>query len=174
MGITILSRDEILRYVEEEKIVVTPFDSGQVGPTSIDLTLGNEFRVFRKVGQIFHVTEDVSFEEVTDVVAVEDGDYLLVMPGELVHGITKEAIKLPEDLAGWIEGRSRYARIGLMIHVTTGLVQPDCENKQVLEISNMSPMPLALYPGTKICQIILEKLEGKAKYCGIFKDQTTP
>ena len=78
MGITILSRDEILRYVEEEKIVVTPFDSGQVGPTSIDLTLGNEFRVFRKVGQIFHVTEDVSFEEVTDVVAVEDGDYLLV------------------------------------------------------------------------------------------------
>ena len=172
--ITILSRNEIFRYIEAGRIEITPFERNQVGPTSIDLTLGNEFRVFRKVGKIFHVKEEVNFEEVTEVVTVEDGNYLLLMPGELVHGITKEKIKLPGDLAGWIEGRSRYARVGLMIHVTAGLVQPGSVNKQVLEISNMSPMPLALYPGTKICQIILEKVEGKAKYSGIFKDQKAP
>jgi len=120
------------------------------------------------------VKEDLDYEAVTKVVCVKDGDYLLLMPGELVHGITVETIRLSEDLAGWIEGRSRFARIGLMVHVTAGLVQPSCNNKQVLEISNMSPMPIALYPGTRICQIILEKVEGTAKYEGRFKDQISP
>ena len=116
----------------------------------------------------------MDYEEVTDLVTVEDGDYLLLMPGELVHGITKENIRLPQNLAGWIEGRSRYARIGLMVHVTAGLVQPGCNNKQVLEISNMSPMPLALYPGTRICQIVLEEVKGKAEYQGKFREQNKP
>ena len=172
--ITVLSKDEIIRNIKEGKIELTPFEIDNIGPTSIDLTLGNKFRVFKKVRKIFHVTEDLNFEEVTEVIIVKDGDSLLLMPGELVHGITKEKIRLSEDLAGWIEGRSRFARIGLMIHVTAGLVQPFCDNKQVLEISNMSPMPIALYPGTRICQIILERIEGKAKYEGRFKDQISP
>ncbi|NHJ33691.1 MAG: dCTP deaminase [Asgard group archaeon] len=171
---TVLSKEEILKHIEERRIEINPFESDHVGPTSIDLTLGNKFRVFKKVRKIFHVKEDLKYEEVTKVVSVKNGDFLLLMPGELVHGITKERIRLSEDLAGWIEGRSRFARIGLMIHVTAGLVQPCCDNKQVLEISNMSPMPIALYPGTRICQIILERIEGKAKYEGRFKDQISP
>ena len=172
--LTVLSRDEILKRIEEGRIRITPFVRDQVGPTSLDLTLGNKFRVFKKVRTILHVKEELNYEEVTEIITVKDGDYLLLMPGELVHGITKEKISLSNDLAGWIEGRSRFARIGLMIHVTAGLVQPGCDNKQVLEISNMSPMPIALYPGTRICQIILERIEGTAKYEGKFKDQIDP
>jgi len=138
------------------------------------MTLGNEFRVFKKVREIFHVKEDVHFDKVTETIYIKDGDSLLLMPSELVHGITKERIKLPNNIAGRIEGRSRFARIGLMTHITAGLVQPGCDNKQVLEISNMSPMPLALYPGTKICQMIFEEILGEAQYKGMFKDQTVP
>jgi dCTP deaminase len=174
MKITVLSKDEILKSIKEGRIEITPFEKDNIGPTSIDLTLGNKFRVFKKIRKIFHVKEELNYEEVTKVVSIKNGDYLLLMPGELVHGITIEKIRLSEDLAGWIEGRSRFARIGLMVHVTAGLVQPCCDNKQVLEISNMSPMPIALYPGTRICQIIFERLEGKAKYEGKFKDQTSP
>jgi dCTP deaminase len=172
--ITILSKNEILKLIKERKIEIIPSDNVQVGPTSVDLTLGNEFRVFKKVREIFHVKEEVLFEEVSETVHVENENYLLLMPGELVHGITKERIKLPNNLAGRIEGRSRFARIGLMVHMTAGLVQPGCNNKQVLEISNMSSMPLALYPGTSICQIVLEEVHGEAKYSGRFKDQTSP
>ena len=50
-------------------------------------------------------------------------------------------------------------------------LQPGVSNKQVLEISNMSSMPLALYPGTAICQMIFERTEGKAKYKGKFAKQ---
>lgn len=172
--ITILSRDEILHLIQERKIEFNPFELSQVGPTSVDLTLGNEFRVFKKVGRIFHIEEDVNFEGITELVRVNFDDYLLLMPGELVHGITVERIRLPMNLAGWIEGRSRFARIGLMIHVTAGLVQPGCDNKQVLEISNMSSMPLALHPGTRICQIVLEEVKGSAVYQGKFKEQMGP
>ena len=45
-------------------------------------------------------------------------------PGETIHGITRERITLPGDIGGWLEGRSRFARLGLMIHVTSGFVQP--------------------------------------------------
>jgi len=169
-----LSKAAILEYIRNGRLEIEPFNEDQVGPGSIDLTLGNEFRVFEKVSEIYHAKDEVDFEKITKRINVKDGDYFLLMPGELVHGITKERLKLPENLAGWIEGRTSYARIGLMIHVTAGLVQPGSDNKQVLEISNMSPMPIALYPGTKICQIVLETMEGKAKYKGRFKNQISP
>ena len=90
--------------------MVTPLERDQVGPTSIDLTLGNQFRVFKKVRKILHIKEELAFESVTEVISVEAGDSLLLMPGELVHGITQEKVTLSEDLVGWIEGRSRFAR----------------------------------------------------------------
>jgi len=171
---TVLSRKKIFDYIAKRKLEITPFDKNQVGPVSIDLTLGNSFRVFKKVRKVFHVTEEINYDKITEVIEVKDGEHLLLMPGELVHGITKEKLKLPNNLAGRIEGRSRFARIGLMTHVTAGLLQPGCNNKQVLEISNMSPMPIALHPGTKICQIILEEIKGESEYRGKFKDQTSP
>jgi dCTP deaminase len=172
--LTILSGNEILNYIKEGKLEIIPFNEKQIGPASIDLTLGNNFRVFKKVRQVFHVTEEIDYNKITKVIEVKDDDHLLLMPGELVHGITKEKLKLPNNVSGRIEGRSRFARIGLMTHITAGMVQPGSNNKQVLEISNMSPMPIALHPGTKICQIILEKIEGTANYKGKFKNQTSP
>jgi dCTP deaminase len=96
------------------------------------------------------------------------------MPGELVHGITKELVALPDDVAGWIEGRSSFARMGLMIHMSAGLVQPGTRNKQVLEVSNLSPAPIALYPGTRICQLVLESVQGRAMYSGRYRRQRMP
>ena len=74
--ITVLSRNEILKYIEKGRIGIVPFKRNQVGPTSIDLTLGNEFRVFKKVRKIFHIQEDVDYEQVTKLISIKDGDYL--------------------------------------------------------------------------------------------------
>ena len=48
--------------VEEKKIEVTPLYKSQFSPTVIDLNLGYEFRIFRKVGKVFHVKEVVNYE----------------------------------------------------------------------------------------------------------------
>jgi len=171
---TILSRSAILKLIAQGRLKITPFSEDQVGPGSIDLTLGNEFRVFQTKGEVIHATDKIPVDTFTRRVTVKDGDFLLLKPGELVHGMSRERIELPDDVAGWLEGRSSYARIGLMIHMSAGLVQPGTQNRQVLEISNMSPVPIALHPGTRICQLVLETMRGRARYTGRFKDQAAP
>jgi dCTP deaminase len=95
------------------------------------------------------------------------------MPGELVHGITLERIKTADNISGRIEGRSRFARLGLIVHLSSGFMHPGNDSKIVLEMVNLSPVPLAVYPRTAICQMIFERTEGKSRYAGKFSHQTT-
>jgi dCTP deaminase len=105
---------------------------------------------------------------------VKNGGHILIMPGELIHGITREKVTLPPNLAALIEGRSSLARVGLLTHLSSGFVHPGSSNHTVLEIANISPMPLAIQPGTKICQLILTEVIGEAKYSGRFANQLRP
>jgi dCTP deaminase len=170
----ILAKDEILRLIHKGNIKIKPFTPSQVGAGSIDLHLGNTFRVFKKIHGTFHVKDNADHKKITRVIKVKDGKYFQIMPGEMVHGITKETISLPNNIAGWIEGRSRFARVGLLTHLSSGYIHPGTTNKTVLEIANLSPIPLAVYPGTRICQIVLEEVKGKSIYRGKFHKQTQP
>jgi dCTP deaminase len=167
----VLTKEEILREIRRGTIQIDPFEEDQVGPGSIDLRLGNEFRVFKKLRNALVVEDAISMGDLTERVVVEDS--FTLMPGETILGITQERINLPSNICGWLEGRSRFARIGLVIHMTASFVQPGVENRQVLEIGNLAPFPLVLKPGVRICQIILERTEGEASYRGSFKSQDT-
>ena len=85
--------------------------------------------------------------------------------------MTRERIHLPRNLVGFLEGRSRFARLGLMVHVTSAFVQPGVSNRQVLEMSNVSNRPLRIHPGVRLCQLVLMRTEGEARYTGRFADQ---
>ena len=165
----VLTREEILKEIKRGTIEIEPFEEDQVGPGSIDLHLGKEFRVFKKLRNACVVEDSISVEALTEHLEAEES--FTLMPGETVLGITHERIKLPADICGWLEGRSRFARMGLVIHMTEGFVQPGINNRQVLEIGNLAPFPLVLKPGVRICQIILDRTEGKASYQGKFKSQ---
>jgi len=169
---SILTRDEILKEIDAGRISIDPFHRDAVGPASVDLRLDNKFRVFKKNHDTYDVTEAANYEEVTEYLEVEDR--FLLLPGESVLGITKERITLPPDICGWLEGRSRFARIGLTVHVTAGFMQPGISNQQVLEINNVAPLALYLYPGTFICQFIFQKCIGEAQYNGRFVNQFKP
>ena len=80
-------------------------------------------------------------------------------------------IVLPRDLCGFLEGRSRFARLGLMIHVTSAFVQPGVRNRQVLEMSNVSSRSLRIHAGVRLCQLVLMWTDGEAVYAGRFADQ---
>ena len=169
-----LTHDEIIRRVRADEIGIVPFDERFVGPASVDLHLDSQFRVFRRVRDIFHVTEDAAYETVSEVVEVGDDDYFVLMPGETVHGLTRERIRLPDSLCGWLQGRSRFARLGLMVHITAAFIQPGIDNHQALEINNAGPMPLALRPGTALCQFIFQETVGRAHYAGRYRGQVAP
>lgn len=166
---SILTHDEILKEIQSGNIQIDPYHPDCVGPASVDLHLGNEFRVFRKTHDVVPVTVDSNYEEITQRITVED--HLLLMPQETILGITQEKITLAQNLCGWLEGRSRFSRLGLLVHISASFMQPGIANKQVLEISNFSPMPLKLFPGTAICQFIFQRTLGKAEYQGRFKNQ---
>lgn len=166
---SILTRDEILKEIDRGNIKIEPFSKEQLGPASVDLHLSSEFRVFRNIREVVEIGDSANYEDVTEKITVKD--HLILMPGEMVLGITRERITLSPNICGWLEGRSRFARLGLLVHISTSFVQPGISNKQCLEISNFSPMPLGLYPGTAICQFIFQRTIGAATYKGRFREQ---
>ena len=171
---SILIGGELKKALDSGLVKVEPLDPSQIGPGSVDLTLGNDFRIFKKQVGLYQVRDDSRFEDVTELVTVKDGDYMMISPGEMILGITKEKVTLAPSIAGLLEGRSRFARFGLAVHVTAGFMQPGISNREVLEIVNLGHTPLAIYPGTKICQMVFVRCEGEATYQGRFKAQETP
>jgi dCTP deaminase len=166
----ILTRDAIRREIELGRIVIAPLLPDQIGPASIDLHLGDEIRVMEGGPDPVAVTEDADYRTITEVRALDGVPYAL-KPGETIHGITRERITLPGDIGGWLEGRSRFARLGLMIHVTSGFVAPGVDSRQVLEMSNVSGRTLTIHAGVRLCQIVLQRCEGSAIYQGRFARQ---
>ena len=171
---SVLAKDKILEEIEKGNLKIKPFDKSQVGPGSIDLTLGKHFRVFERQDEVCQVTEKTDFQKITTEVKISKKNPLLLKPWETVLGVTQEKVSLSSDLCGWIEGRSRFARIGLAVHISAGFIQPGTSNYQVLEITNLGPTPLSLIPGIKICQVVIERCEGEGVYKGRFKDQEKP
>jgi dCTP deaminase len=165
----VLTRDAILAELEAGNLVVTPFEPDQLGAASIDLTLGDEIRVIVPGPDPIDLVANSDYRSHTRVERL-DAPYVLV-PGSTIHGITRERIRLPRNVCGFLEGRSRFARLGLMIHVTSAFVQPGVDNRQVLEMSNVAGHPLRIHPGVRLCQLVLMRTEGEAAYAGRFADQ---
>lgn len=169
----VLTRSEIEKELGSGRLRVDPLEPSQIGPASIDLHLGDEIRVPRPAnGEPVHVTDEADPQTRTDLVRIDD--HYVLEPGHTIHGVTVETVYLPPDLCAWIEGRSRIARFGLTVHVTSGFVHPGVANKQVLEMTNVSTAPLAIHPGIRVCQIVLERTEGEAVYQGRFANQAAP
>ena len=166
---SVLTRDAIAAEMRAGRLVVTPFEDDQLGAASIDLTLGDEIRVIEPGPAPIDLLGEADYRDHTRVQRLDE-PYVLE-PGSTIHGITRERITLPNDLCGFLEGRSRYARLGLMIHVTSAFVQPGVSNRQVLEMSNVSNRLLRIHPGVRLCQIVLLRTEGTAAYAGRFANQ---
>jgi dCTP deaminase len=165
----VLTRDAIFAELDAGRVRISPFSRDQVGAASIDLTLGDEIRVMNRGRDPIDVLDGEDFRDHTQVRELSE-PYVLA-PGSTIHGITRERIALPSNLCGFLEGRSRFARLGLMIHVTSAFVQPGVDNRQVLEMSNVSDRPLRIHAGVRVCQIVLLRTEGESLYSGRFADQ---
>jgi len=170
----VLAKSEVLRLIRNGSIRISPFDVSQIGAGSIDLHLGNEFRIFSKNKGILTVSEDINHSSISKLVTANKKAGILLSPGQFINGITDESIRLPGNISGRIEGRSRFARIGLLVHVSSGFVQPGSDGRVVLEIANLSNAKLRLVPGIKICQIVLEEVKGKGSYSGRYSKQSSP
>ena len=153
----ILSDNDIRKMLKAGKMKIAPLEDGQIGPASVDLTLSDEWYFFKDEFSRKIVDLDVTgFQEAFEM---KKAKTITLKPGELCLGKTVERISLPEDVMGKLEGRSRYARMGVIIHTTSALVQPGSDNRQVLEIVNLAPFPIMLHSGMRLSQVVFERLE---------------
>ena len=93
---SVIGKTEILGLVKKGVIKIEPFEEKNIGPASIDLRLGNEFRIFKKGGAIT-ANEAVRPEDSTKLIEAEK---ITLKPGDFVHGITAEKITFPESICG--------------------------------------------------------------------------
>ncbi len=172
----ILTRDKILDAVQSGEIKIEPFDEGALDAASYDMTLYPKIRVFieglNEIDLNDMAQDPHTLLSITRVVPIPAESYYLLKPGELVLGMTVEKLTLPPNIAGLLEGRSRFARMGLMVHVTASFLQPGIRNtRQVFEIFNASRNAIKLRSGIRIAQVVFERCEGTAVYSGVFANQ---
>ena len=172
----ILTRNEILKAVHNGEIVIDPFEEKALDAASYDMTLYHQIRVFveglNEIDLMEMAQNANMLMEITRIVEIPAESYYLLKPGELVLGMTVEKLTMPPNIAGSLEGRSRFARMGLMVHVTASFLQPGLRNtRQVFEIFNASRNAIKLRSGVRIAQVVFEQCEGMATYTGVFANQ---
>lgn len=161
----ILSDKTIKEYLEEGKIVIDPLkDEQQIQPSSVDMRLGDEFKVFKVIRKPYIDPKDEEdIAEYMESSTVPEGEAFIIHPNEFALATTQEYVKVPDDLVARVEGRSSMGRLGVKMHVTAGYVDPGFEGRITLEISNIGAMPVALYPGQRVCQLVFETMTTPAE-----------
>ena len=160
MATSVLSDGTIRRLVEEGRISIDPWDPGLVQPASVDLRLGDSFRVFHN-----HRTAAIDLRDPPTNLTEEvvTSDVFVIHPGEFVLGVTLEHVRLPDDVVARIEGKSSLGRLGLIVHATAGFVDPGFSGTLTLEITNLTRVPIKLYPGLLIAQLSFMALDAPAE-----------
>lgn len=159
---SVLSDATILQFVQERRIRVDPWDPQMVQPASIDLRLGDSFRVFHN-----HRASAIDLRDppsnLTEEVVVPDGEAFVIHPGEFCLGRTLEWVQIPNDIVARIEGKSSLGRLGLIVHATAGFCDPGFEGTLTLELNNLTRVPIKLYPGLPIAQLSFMTLDRPAE-----------
>ena len=98
---------------------------------------------------------------------IEDDDDLILQPGDFCLWATKERFWIPEDIVARVEWRSSIWRLGILIHITAGFVDPwfgvDSPSTITLEIKNINTVPVALKVWSRVCQLALETMDKPAQ-----------
>ena len=142
--------------------MIDPWDPGLVQPASVDIRLGPTFRVFHN-----HRTAAIDLRDpptqLTEGVEIAGDEPFVIHPGEFVLGRTLEQVSLPGDVVARIEGRSSWGRLGLIVHATAGFVDPGFEGTLTLEVTNLTRIPIELWPGLPIAQLSFMALDRPAE-----------
>lgn len=158
----ILSDVDIEQQLRMGRIILDPFDMKDLQPASVDVRLGNDFRIFKTSVNRYIDPQNLVEDLTEQVVIPPDGEFIL-HPGQFALGTTHENIELPSDILGKLEGKSTLGRLGLMIHSTAGYVDPGWKGELTLELSNVSNLPIILRPQMRIGQLSFETMTSSVR-----------
>jgi len=158
----VLSDRDIRAAMQAGRIRIDPYDASCLQPSSVDLHLDADFRVFRNNRYPYIDVRDPQ-PDLTELLHIADDEPFILHPGEFVLGSTLERLTLPDDLVARLEGKSSLGRLGLLIHSTAGFIDPGWDGHVTLELSNVANLPITIYPGMKIGQVSFVQLSEPAE-----------
>lgn len=158
----ILSDRNIRQEIKRRHIIITPYDSSCVQPASYDVKLGRQVRIFRNITKAYlDISDDP--HKFMELIKIKNGEPFILHPREFVLGTTIEKIIVPRDMIARLDGKSSLGRLGIIIHATAGYIDPGFRGYITLEMTNVSNIPIALYPGMRIGQLSFMRLESPAE-----------
>ncbi|MEN9342551.1 MAG: hypothetical protein RIR24_138 [Actinomycetota bacterium] len=176
----LMSDRDIRASIEAGQIGLEPLDMSLLQPSSFDVRIDRFFRLFDN-HKYAYIDPAEPQEELTRFIEVAPDEPFILHPGEFVLGSTYEFVKLPDNVAARLEGKSSLGRLGLVTHSTAGFVDPGFNGHVTLELSNMATLPIKLWPGMKIGQLCFFQLSspsetpyGSAKYLNRYQGQRGP
>jgi dCTP deaminase len=177
----ILSNVDIQRALDDKRLVITPEPTPRF-PTAgaadcpyqtsaVDLRLGEELSVYRSHRQpVIIDLRDGGFAKfgaaAMEPLRLTPDQPFLLQPRRFVLGRTHERVELPlhgtpdSSLAARVEGKSSYARCGMLVHFTAPTIHAGFEGTITLEIINLGEYAISLHPLMPICQLIIEEVRG--------------
>jgi dCTP deaminase len=159
---SVLSDGTIRRLVEDGRIKIEPWDPVRIQPASVDLRLGDSFRVFNN-HKVTAIDLRQPPENLTEEVIVPEGEAFVIHPGEFCLARTLEWVEIPDDIVARIEGKSSLGRLGLIVHATAGFCDPGWKGTLTLELNNLTRIPIKLWPGLLIAQLSFMTLDSAAE-----------
>ena len=164
----IISDKTIKNLIEEETLVIEPFEDYLIQPASIDLRLGtNYLKIDENQMEVMTLEDKLNYNEI-------DSEEIVIPPNSFLLATTEEYVQLPNNLTAFVEGRSSIGRMGLFIQ-NAGWVDPGFSGKITLELFNANRLPIRLKAGRRICQLVIAEMDQEAEfpYQGKYQGQDT-
>lgn len=96
----------------------------------------------------------VSFKDFT-------GATCRIPPASFILGRSLEYFRIPRDVIVTCQGKSTYARCGVIVNVTP--LEPEWEGYITLALVNTSPVPAVVYSGEGIAQLVFIRAETECR-----------
>uniref|UniRef100_A0A1B0C618 Uncharacterized protein n=1 Tax=Glossina palpalis gambiensis TaxID=67801 RepID=A0A1B0C618_9MUSC len=153
-----LSDRDIEKWLNKNQLIIVPKPSqNRINGATVDLKLSNKFRIFTEykidyidTNRISKKNNELLQKKITKQIEINEREIFFLHPGKLVLALTLECITLPDNLIGWLDGKSSLARLGLMVHATSHRIDPGWSGHIVLEVYNSGNIPIALRPNMLI------------------------
>jgi len=158
----ILSDRDIKKAVADGDIILDPYNEADVQPASYDLHLDRHFLVF-DTNQNYVIDPKKSLDEMMNEIEIADNEPFVLHPGEFALGMIHETTGVSKGLVGHLDGKSSVGRMGLLIHVTAGYLDPGNSLKLTLELHNTANMPILLYYMMPIAQLVFVKMTSECE-----------
>ena len=159
----LLSDRDIRAQIDAGRVVFEPWDQAMLQPSSVDVRLDKFFRLFDNHKYPF-IDPAEDQPDLTHLIEVRPDEPFILHPGEFALGSTWEYVKLDASIAARLEGKSSLGRLGILTHSTAGFIDPGFEGHITLELSNVSTLPVKLWPGMKIGQMCFFQLSSPAEH----------